>query len=99
MTEHITPVRTYVLVAVALVALTLATVGVSYLPLGALHGPAALIFATVKAFLVIFYFMHARRSGPLTRIVIVVSLFWLGVLIVGTLDDYLTRSWLATPGH
>jgi hypothetical protein len=30
---------------------------------------------------------------------IVVGLFWLGILIVGTMKDYLTRAWLGIPGH
>ena len=79
--------------------LTFATVGVSYLPLGRLHAPIALGFATLKALLVALYFMHVRRSGALTKIVIIVALFWLGILIVGVMDDFLTRTWLSTPGH
>ena len=59
----------------------------------------ALAFATAKALLVVLYFMNARRSGPMTRIVIIVALFWFGILIVGTLNDYLTRTWLSVPGH
>jgi cytochrome c oxidase subunit IV len=99
MTEEITPVRTYVLVALGLIVLTLGTIAASYLPLGRLHAPIALVFAVAKALLVVLFFMNVRRSGPVTKIVIIVALFWLGILIFGTLDDYLTRSWLSVPGH
>lgn len=99
MHEEVTPVRTYLMIAAALVVLTLATVGASYLPLGALHSPLALIFATAKALLVLMFFMNVRRSGPLTKITIIVALFWFAVLVAGTLNDYATRTWLQVPGH
>jgi cytochrome c oxidase subunit 4 len=96
---HITPVKTYVIVAAALVALTLTTIGVSYLPLGPWHVIVSLAIATIKATLVVIFFMHARYSGPLTRIVIIVALVWFGIMILGTVDDYVTRTWLSVPGH
>src|SRR5512140_1536716 len=99
MLEHVTPVRTYVLVAAALLLLTGATIGVSFIPLGPFHLVAALVFAVAKALLVAMFFMHARYSGPLTKLVIVVALVWLAILMAGTLDDYLTRAWLAPSGQ
>jgi caa(3)-type oxidase subunit IV len=35
--------------------------------------------------------MHARYSSRLTRVVIGAGLFWLGILMVLTLSDYVTR--------
>jgi cytochrome c oxidase subunit IV len=99
MAEHVTPVRTYVIVGGVLLALTALTVAVSFVPLGILHVPVALAIATAKAVLVVLFFMHVRHSGPITRLVIAVALIWLFILIAGTLDDYLTRSWLGVPGH
>ena len=99
MTEEVTPVRTYVLVAVALVVLTVGDHRRLVLPLGPLARSVALGFATAKALLVALYFMNVRRSGradedrdhrravlarhPDRR----------------RLDDYLTRTWLSMPGH
>ena len=60
MHEEVTPIRTYALVTLALVVLTFATIGASYLPIGGWHGVVALAFATVKALLVLLYFMHLR---------------------------------------
>jgi cytochrome c oxidase subunit 4 len=97
--EEVTPVRTYVLVALGLMLLTIATIAVSYLPIGRWHSIVALGLATAKALLVLLFFMNVRRSGPLTRITIIVALFWIGILFVGTMDDYLTRTWLSEPGH
>ncbi len=99
MVEKVTDTRTYVLVAVALLVLTLATTGASFLSLGPLHVPVALGFAVVKAVLVAWYFMHVRYAGPVTRLAIVVAIVWFGILLVGTMDDYLTRNFLGAPGH
>lgn len=99
MVEKVTPVKTYVMVAACLLGLTALTVGVSFIPLGPLHLVAALVFATAKAVLVVLFFMHARYSAPQTRVVIAVAILWLGILIFGTMQDYLTRSWLGVPGH
>lgn len=99
MHEEVTPIRTYAMVAAALVVLTFATIGASYLPIGRWHGLVALAFATLKALLVLMFFMNVRHSGPLMKIVIIVALFWFGVLVVGTMNDYLTRTWLQVAGH
>ncbi len=99
MHEEITPIRTYVFVAILLALLTLGTIGASFIPLGPWHGAVALAFAAAKAALVVLFFMNVRHSGPITKIVIIVALFWFGILIVGVLDDYLTRTWLSVPGH
>jgi caa(3)-type oxidase subunit IV len=59
----------------------------------------ALAFAAVKASLIVFFFMNIRHSGPMMKIVIIVALFWFAILMAGTLNDYLTRTWLGVPGH
>jgi hypothetical protein len=38
------------------------------------------------------------QAGRLPRLVGAVAVLWLGFLVVGTLDDVLTRNWLPTPG-
>lgn len=99
MVERVTSVRTYVLVAIALLLLTIGTIGASFLNLGRFHVPVALTIATGKAALVVLFFMHARYSDRLTRVVIIVAILWLGVMIAGTMNDYLTRTWFGEPGH
>ena len=51
----------------------------------------ALVIATIKATLVVLYFMHARYSPKRTQLVIVCSVFWLAILLALTLTDYTTR--------
>ena len=53
----------------------------------------ALIIATIKAVLVILFFMHVIHSTRLTWVVIIAAFLWLGVLFVLTFADYLTRGW------
>jgi cytochrome c oxidase subunit IV len=67
-------VRIYITVFVALMALTIITVGISYLhlPIG-LAVTAALLVATVKGSLVACYFMHLISEKKLIYAVLVVT--------------------------
>lgn len=93
-TEHESNVRTYLLVFVALLVLLGLTVGVAYLDLGVWSIVLAMTIATVKALLVILYFMHARSSSRLIWLFAGVGFAWLGIMIVLTMSDYLSRGWL-----
>lgn len=99
--EHILKPVTYTGVLVALIVLTLITVGVSFLPVpGAWHIVIGLIIGACKASRVVLFFMHAIASPRLTWIVIAVACFWLGILLVLTLTDYLSRELIPyNPGH
>jgi cytochrome c oxidase subunit 4 len=71
--------------------LTAATVGAAYVNLGAFNIVVALAIATLKATLVVLYFMHARYSPKRTQLVIVCAVFWLAIMLALTLSDYTTR--------
>jgi len=90
---HVTPLWIYILVFLALAAGTILTVAASRFDLGMWNTPIALIIATIKAVLVILFFMHVIHSTRLTWVVIIAAFLWLGVLFVLTFADYLTRSW------
>jgi cytochrome c oxidase subunit 4 len=92
MTERtISPARS-IAAFVALVVLTLATVGLSFIRMGpAGHLAVGLAFGAAKAFLVALIFMHLLSSPARTWLAAAIGLFWLGILLVLTLDDYLTR--------
>ena len=62
MSEHIVPPKVYVGIFLSLMVLTAATVAAAYVNLGALNIVVALAIATVKATLVVLYFMHARTA-------------------------------------
>ena len=90
---HVTPMWIYIAVFLALAAGTLLTWWVSTIDLGAWNTPIALLIATIKAVLVIRFFMHVIHSTRLTWVVVIASFLWLGVLFVLTFADYLTRIW------
>lgn len=92
---HIVSRKVYLLTFTALVALTLLTVWVAAFDLGRLNTVVALTIAFIKAGLVAMIFMHVRHSSRLTKVVVVGGLFWLMILFVLTISDYLTRGWLA----
>ncbi|HEX2445331.1 MAG TPA: cytochrome C oxidase subunit IV family protein [Vicinamibacterales bacterium] len=98
MSEHIVPRSVYYAVFVTLMVLTGLTVWVAYLDLGFLNVAVALGIAVTKAALVVLYFMHVRYSTRLTWVVVSSGFFWLGILIVLGLSDYLSRGWLPQPG-
>jgi len=90
--------RTYVLVAAVLLVLTGVTIAVAFLPLGSWHTPVALGIAALKTVLIGWFFMHLRVSTPTTRLAALAGLFWLAIMLAGTLDDVVTRGWLPVPG-
>ncbi|MGE5219003.1 MAG: cytochrome C oxidase subunit IV family protein [Chloroflexota bacterium] len=93
--SHVVSIKLYALVFGALLLLTLATAGIAFIDLGGeLNSIAALTIALVKALLVVLFFMHLRYSSRLTWVFAGAGIFWLLILLVLTLADPLTRSWL-----
>ena len=94
MSEHLVPRKIYFTVFAALMVLTTITTAVAFINLGPWNTVAALGIAFVKATLVALYFMHVKYSPRLTQIVVAGGIFWLAILIVLTLSDFMTRGWL-----
>ncbi|MDR1989540.1 MAG: cytochrome C oxidase subunit IV family protein [Acidobacteriaceae bacterium] len=90
---HIVPKKIYFAVFAALMVFTAITVAVSFVDLGPLNTVVALGIAITKATLVVLYFMHVKYSPRLTKLVVLSSLFWLVILLVMTMGDYVTRDW------
>ncbi len=93
MSEVIVRPRTYVAIYVTLMFLTGLTTFVAFFDLGLANPVVALTIAILKASLVVLFFMHMRWNSRLTMIVGGSALFWLGIMLVLTLSDYLTRGW------
>jgi cytochrome c oxidase subunit 4 len=94
----VVPVRVYVSIFVALMVLTLLTVGVALTDLGRLNIVVALTIATCKALLVLLYFMHLRYSTRLPWLAVAGGFFWLAILILFSMSDVLSRGLLGFPG-
>jgi cytochrome c oxidase subunit 4 len=99
MTEHVDSVKTYVLVFLGLIFLTVATTAVAFVDLGPFSVVAALGIACCKALLVALFFMHVRHSTKLTRLVLLGGLMWLAILLLLTLGDVMSRGWVGVPGR
>jgi cytochrome c oxidase subunit IV len=92
MSEHIMSSRFYYTIWIALLCLTVITAAVSFVDLGPFNTVVALVIATVKALLVVLFFMHVKyTSEKLTKIVIVSAIFWLFLLLALSMADYTTR--------
>jgi cytochrome c oxidase subunit IV len=98
MQEHADSIKTYTLVFLSLLLLTAATTMVSTIDLGPFNVVVALLIAVVKMMLVALFFMHLRYSTILTKVVVGGGMLWLGILLVLSLTDFVTRGWLPVPG-
>jgi cytochrome c oxidase subunit 4 len=85
--------RTYLMNGAALLGFLALTVGAAYLNLGPLNVVVAMLISAAKAALIVLFFMHLRSNKPLTWLVAGTGLFWLGIMFVLALSDYLTRGW------
>jgi cytochrome c oxidase subunit 4 len=97
MSQPIVPQRTYVMVFLGLITLTILTTAVAFVDLGPFNTVAALAIAFCKMLLVVFFFMGLRYSTNLMRVVLLAGFFWLALLISLTMADYHTRSWISPP--
>ena len=67
--------------------------------LGRINLPLAMTIATLKASLVVWYFMHMREAAGTNRIVFVTSFLFMFVMIFGVFGDLWTRSEMSLPNH
>jgi cytochrome c oxidase subunit 4 len=88
---HILPIRTYGTVFVALLILTWLTVRVSYMDFGIFNLLVGIGIASIKATLVVFFFMHLKYDEKFNAILFFGSLAFLGVFFVLTLADTTER--------
>jgi cytochrome c oxidase subunit 4 len=93
MADHVVPKRTYYLIFGILLVLTYLTVQISAFDLGPMNTVAALAIASLKATLVVLFFMHVKYGTRLTKLAVIAGLYWLLILLALTLSDYLTRPW------
>ena len=88
----------YIAIGIVLLILTVTTAAVAFVNLGPFNPVVALLIATIKATLVVLFFMHGKYSPKRTQLVIICSVFWLAIMLALTLADYDTRSHETQPG-
>ena len=95
MSEHtIVPVKTYFSVVAALMVFTAITVAVAFVDLGPANNVVMLSIAVVKATLVVMFFMHAKYGTRLIPLVAASGFFFVLLMFVITMSDYMSRGWL-----
>ncbi|HEX5052614.1 MAG TPA: cytochrome C oxidase subunit IV family protein [Planctomycetota bacterium] len=89
--HHVSSSRMFVNVLIALLILTALTVGASRIHFGSANMLIAMAIASVKASLVIAFFMHMKWDTAINKIVFLSSFLFLSLLFVFTLADLATR--------
>ena len=88
---HITDYRVYLWVFLGLMFLTLITITVTWIDLSALTVAVALLIASVKAVIVLAYFMHLKFESSLFKVLVGMVLAIYTLVIALTFFDYLAR--------
>ena len=97
--SHVAPKSQLFAVFAALMVLTVVTVLVSRVDLGSFNLPVAMAVAVTKALLVILIFMEVKYSPRLVQVTAAVGFLFLGIMILYTMTDYLSRNLLGVAGR
>src|ERR1700732_1226535 len=91
---HISSVGSSVAIWLALLAGTGITVAAAFIDLGPFNTIVALTIATIKATLVVLFFMHVKYTHEkMTGLVVASAIFWLFILLALSMADSPTRLW------
>jgi cytochrome c oxidase subunit IV len=84
---HIGSLKLYLGIFGALIFFTLLTVALSYVHLGSLNLAIAILIASMKAGLVVVFFMHLQHDNKFNAVAFVGGLLFIGVFFAYTLND------------
>ena len=91
--DHIISPLLQVIIFACLLALTLIITLTAYIPMGILNPIVTIGGAALKALLVILFFMHVLSQSRLIKATVFSGFFILGVLVVMSGSDYISRAW------
>lgn len=107
--HHIVPVKTYVIVILSLMVLLIITLGAAAVDFSAMvpNNPffaalniiIAMTIAVIKAVIIILFFMHVRYSSKLVWVFAGAAFYWVVILFVLTMTDYMSRYMTHYPGQ
>lgn len=89
--DHIIPYSTFLKVLAVLIALTLISVALTSIHLGALTVMVALLVAVVKSSFVLRIFMHLKLESRMFTVLTIGVSVLIGFVIIGTITDYIFR--------
>jgi cytochrome c oxidase subunit IV len=99
MAEQIVSKKHYVGIWIVLMCLTALTAGLSLINLHQWSTVVAMLIAVAKALLVAMFFMHLfYEREKMVWVWALVGIFWLGILMIMTAADYITRGFIRVPG-
>jgi len=84
---HVVPFKVLAGVWLTLLVFTVITVAVAGVDIGSFNLGVAMLIATVKASLVVLYFMHMRYDRPMNAIVFVAALLFVAIFVSLALLD------------
>mgnify|MGYP003382617606 CR=1 FL=1 len=89
--HHIIPFKTYLTILIILLILTVVTVGAARVDFGAFNAYIAMLIASVKAALVMLYFMHLKYDDRSYPVIFFTGVFFLILLFGFSELDIITR--------
>lgn len=89
--NHIIPYSTFLKVLAVLIILTLISVALTSIHLGALTVFVALIVAVIKSSFVLRIFMHLKLESRMFTVLTIGVSVLIGFVIIGTITDYIFR--------
>jgi cytochrome c oxidase subunit 4 len=90
-TKDVDSPSTLFIVFALVIGLALANIGLSGLMTAKYSLPMQLAIGSVQAGLVAYFFMHLRQGDRVVILTALSSLFWMGILFVLFMADYMTR--------
>ena len=94
--HHITPFKTYAIVYISLLILTVITVAASRIDLGMniINVIVAMLIASAKAMIVILWFMHQKYETNLNRVTFFLAFLFVFIFFIFSAIDVFTRDFL-----
>jgi cytochrome c oxidase subunit 4 len=89
--NHISTYKSQIVVLLSLILLTILTVTITSVHLGPYNTAAAMLIASVKATIVLLYFMHLKFDEKIYQFMVALVLAIYAVVVIITFFDYLYR--------
>lgn len=83
--------RTYLVTGIALLAFLALTITAAYVDLDPFNTIVAMAISLAKGALIVLFFMHMRYSKPILWVFLGAGFFWLGIMLVLAMSDYMSR--------
>lgn len=89
--QHIVSYKTYGIILLILLILTMLSIAITQIELGSLAVAGALLFAIVKSTLIMSYFMHLKFENKIYKIFMGLIVLVIIVVFILTFFDYLFK--------